>query len=89
MDQDLNPKLKPEENIAVILRDRDTGKVFLNMTLFAPNVKPTVHKWGFIKLKGSYKVKKQSTAEEEAHKGETIFASYTSDRFIPTIYKVL
>lgn len=56
MDQDLTLKHgnSQKKAWAVVLHETDTERDFLNMTLFAPKLKPTTDNWDLIKFNRFY-----------------------------------
>lgn len=47
-----------EAHIDRVVRDTSAGKEFLNRTPCTQGLRPTIHKWDFIKLRRSHTVKK-------------------------------
>jgi hypothetical protein len=65
------------------------GKDFLNRTPAAQQVRETMDKWDYMKLK-SFCTKKDMLSKETTHRVEKIFASYTSDKgLITRMYRQL
>lgn len=63
---------------------------FLNRTLIAQTLRPTIDRWDHTKLKSFYKAKMSPSSEDEVYGMGKIFTSSTSDRgLISRIYKDL
>jgi hypothetical protein len=65
------------------------GKVFLNGTPVAQQLRDSIHKWDFIKLKSFCSTREMfSKLKRPPTEWEKIFVSYTSDKgLITTIYR--
>jgi hypothetical protein len=80
-----------EERVGNTLELKGIGKDFLNGTLAAQQLRDSIDKWDFIKLKSFCSTKEMvSKLKRPPTEWEKIFASYTSDKgLIIRIYRKL
>jgi hypothetical protein len=78
-----------EERLRNVLEIIGIGKDFLNRTPAAQQLRKSIDKWDFIKLKSFCTTKEMVSKLKRLHtEWEKIFANYTSDKGLKTrIYK--